>query len=181
MISNPKILFLDEPTVGLDVESRKILWQMIKKIRDEFGTTVFLTTHYLEEADELSDTICIIKDGHEIVQGTPESLRGYLKQDRIRIGFENSIKADNCKKALVNAALLKKEKIKTICINGTCITIETENLRNDFISVNKWLLEQAIDFISFEVFQPTLEDVFLSFTKQDDRGEVNEYSQSALA
>ena len=71
MMSNPKILFLDEPTVGMDIQSRMAMWDMMKKIRTDFGTTIFLTTHYLEEADQLSDTICIMKNGKEILQGTP--------------------------------------------------------------------------------------------------------------
>lgn len=58
MMVNPKILFLDEPTVGMDIQSRIAMWDMMKKIRDGFGTTIFLTTHYLEEADSLSDNVC---------------------------------------------------------------------------------------------------------------------------
>ncbi len=75
MISNPRILFLDEPTVGLDIESRMTLWELIRQIQTEYHTTVFLTTHYLEEADRLSDTVCIIKDGQELIQDTPEHLK----------------------------------------------------------------------------------------------------------
>lgn len=63
LMSEPEILFLDEPTVGMDIQSRMAMWEMLGKIREEFGTTVFLTTHYLEEADSLSDTVCIMKDG----------------------------------------------------------------------------------------------------------------------
>lgn len=62
LMSEPEILFLDEPTVGMDIQSRMAMWKMMEKIREEFGTTVFLTTHYLEEADSLSDTVCIMKE-----------------------------------------------------------------------------------------------------------------------
>ena len=90
MMVNPKILFLDEPTVGMDIQSRIAMWDMMKKIRDGFGTTIFLTTHYLEEADSLSDNVCIIKDGKEVTQGTPAELRSllfikYRKQSELRI------------------------------------------------------------------------------------------------
>ena len=74
MISYPKILFLDEPTVGIDIYSRKTIWEMLKRIKDEYGTTIFLTTHYLEEAQELSDYICIMKNGDIAVQGTIKDL-----------------------------------------------------------------------------------------------------------
>lgn len=89
MMSQPKILFLDEPTVGMDIQSRMAMWDMVKKIRDDFETTIFLTTHYLEEADKLSDTICIMKDGHEIVQASPYALKEYMHQDVLRISFYN--------------------------------------------------------------------------------------------
>lgn len=80
MVSFPKILFLDEPTVGMDAISRRSMWKMLMKIRDEYRTTIFLTTHYLEEADQLSATVCIMKEGKELAQGTPGSLRGCIKQ-----------------------------------------------------------------------------------------------------
>ena len=85
MITNPKILFLDEPTVGMDIQSRKMMWDMVRKIRNEFGATIFLTTHYLEEADNLSDTVCIMKGGKEIIQGSPSQLKHYLRQNNIEI------------------------------------------------------------------------------------------------
>ncbi len=89
MVSMPKILFLDEPTVGMDVESRKMLWDMIRKIKTQYGTTIFLTTHYLEEADQLSDTICIMKNGKEIIQGPPQSLKAYTNQNIVKIRFND--------------------------------------------------------------------------------------------
>ncbi len=85
MMSNPKILFLDEPTVGMDIQSRMAMWQMLKKIRDNFSTTIFLTTHYLEEADNLSTTICIMKEGKEVIQGSPLELRKFINQKKIKI------------------------------------------------------------------------------------------------
>lgn len=75
MMTEPEILFLDEPTVGLDEKSRTELWAMIRKMREKLGTCVFLTTHYLEEAERLSDRICIMKRGKEVVQGTPRDLK----------------------------------------------------------------------------------------------------------
>ncbi len=81
LMSNPKILFLDEPTVGVDVKARRIMWETIRQIREEWGTTIFLTTHYLEEADELSDTVCIMNGGKAVVQGSPENLRSLLEQE----------------------------------------------------------------------------------------------------
>ena len=85
MMSNPRILFLDEPTVGMDIQSRMAMWDMMRKIRDDFATTIFLTTHYLEEADQLSDAICIMKDGKEVIQGSPDALKSVLRQNVIEV------------------------------------------------------------------------------------------------
>ena len=93
MMSNPKILFLDEPTVGMDIQSRMSMWKMMKKIRDDFGTTIFLTTHYLEEADHLSDTVCIMKDGKDVIQGTPSELRSFIRQESLQVQFATKSEA----------------------------------------------------------------------------------------
>jgi ABC-2 type transport system ATP-binding protein len=77
LIHQPKVLFLDEPTVGLDPASRRNLWEYIKRVRRESGTTVFLTTHYLDEAEE-ADTVCIISKGHIVAFGTPEQVKAHL-------------------------------------------------------------------------------------------------------
>ncbi|MCA5961945.1 ABC transporter ATP-binding protein [Blautia sp. RD014234] len=90
MMSNPHILFLDEPTVGMDIQSRMAMWDMMRKIRDDFGTTIFLTTHYLEEADQLSDAICIMKGGKEAIQGSPDTLKSILRQSVIQVKFADS-------------------------------------------------------------------------------------------
>ena len=162
MMSSPKILFLDEPTVGMDIQSRMAMWDMMKKIRESFGTTIFLTTHYLEEADELSDTICIMKDGHEIVQGTPKELRQYIKQDIIRIGFENEEQARYCTNRLGSISSLK-----SIETRDASILIKAVDRQKDFTAINQWLLKQEIAFNAIEIVQPSIEDVFLNFTDEN--------------
>lgn len=162
MMSSPKILFLDEPTVGMDIQSRIAMWDMMKKIRESFGTTIFLTTHYLEEADELSDTICIMMDGHEIVQGTPKELRQYIKQDIIRIGFGNDEQARSCANRLKGISSLK-----SIETRAASILIKVVDRQKDFTNINQWLLKQEIAFNAIEIVQPSIEDVFLNFTDEN--------------
>lgn len=163
MMSNPKILFLDEPTVGMDIQSRMAMWQMLKKIRDNFGTTIFLTTHYLEEADSLSDTICIMKDGKEVIQGSPLELREFINQKTIRILF-----ADR-NQAKVSFAILKKHlPKKDYNLKNNSILIETASSKQDFIEINKFLLNSKIDFKGIEISDPTLEDVFLRLTERKE-------------
>lgn len=163
MMSNPKILFLDEPTVGMDIQSRMVMWQMLKKIRDNFGTTIFLTTHYLEEADNLSDTICIMKDGKEVIQGSPIELREFINQKTIKISFADREQAKD------NFAILKEHLSKIGCIlKNNSILIETTSGKQDFIRINRFLLDSKIDFNGIEISESTLEDVFLRLTERKE-------------
>jgi ABC-2 type transport system ATP-binding protein len=142
MVSSPKILFLDEPTVGMDVESRKAMWKMLLKIRDDYRTTIFLTTHYLEEADQLSDSICIIKDGRKLVQGAPGNLRSYTRQNMLRIAFSS---IEEIPKHI--AALNKTELIKFNNVRNNSVFVSAEDSRTAFIAVNKWLLEHQVNLM----------------------------------
>lgn len=164
MVSMPKILFLDEPTVGMDVASRKAMWKIIKKIKNDFKTTIFLTTHYLEEADALSDTICIMKEGHQLIDGTPESLKQYTKQNILRIGFSNKEKAKSCANILSKTHMLPSMKVRENSILG-----DSGNDRKTFENINKWLLENNIAFEAIEIIEPSLEDVFLKLTGTEGR------------
>lgn len=159
MVSSPKILFLDEPTVGMDVDSRKSMWDMLLKIRYEYGTTIFLTTHYLEEAEQLSDNICIMKNGKDLAQGTPSSLRSYIRQNIIRITFHNT---EDIKK--YNDAIKGTGLVKFMNIRENSIFISVNDSRTAFTLINKWLLEHDIEFDAIEIVEPSLEDVFLALT-----------------
>lgn len=168
MVSAPRILFLDEPTVGMDVESRKAMWKMLLKIRKEFGTTIFLTTHYLEEADQLSDTICIMKDGKELAQGTPGSLRNYTRQNMLRITFSGSEAMKKYRNALANTGLIKLSSTQ-----GRSILAVADDSRAAFTAMNRWLLDHQVEFDAIEIVEPSLEDLFLALTgSREDNGEV---------
>lgn len=88
LVHKPSILFLDEPTTGLDPGSRFVIWDQVRKLRTEHGTTVFLTTQYLDEADQLADTVAIIKDGRIAVQGTPDELKLHVATDSVHITID---------------------------------------------------------------------------------------------
>jgi len=164
MVSMPKILFLDEPTVGMDIISRKAMWKIMHKIKDNFKTTIFLTTHYLEEADALSDTICIMKEGHQLIDGTPDNLKQYTKQNILRIGFSNKEKTKNCANILSKTHILPSMKVRENSILG-----DSGDDRKTFESINKWLLDHSFDFESIEIIKPSLEDVFLKLTGMEGR------------
>ncbi len=157
MVSHPDILFLDEPTVGMDVESRKSMWNMLFKIKKEYGTTILLTTHYIEEADQLSDTVCIMKKGRVLVQGTAEELRKFTRQNLIRVIFS---KPDEAKKY---AAEFEKMNFVNFCDrNRNTVTITTNDAGRDFKSINRHLLTGNAEFDSLEIVNPSLEDIFMS-------------------
>ncbi|MGO1042924.1 ATP-binding cassette domain-containing protein [Clostridioides difficile] len=159
MVSSPKILFLDEPTVGMDVDSRKAMWDMLLKIRDEYGTTIFLTTHYLEEAEQLSDNICIMKNGKDLAQGTPSNLRSYIKQNILRIAFYDIEDIKKYKNDIKNTCL-----VKFMSVRGNSLFISVEESRIALNLINKFLLEHSIKFDAIEIVEPSLEDVFLALT-----------------
>jgi ABC-2 type transport system ATP-binding protein len=90
LINRPKVLFLDEPTLGLDVQTRAATWNYVKMLKKEFGMTLFLTTHYLEEADTLCDRIAIIDHGKIVVIGTPTELKDSLGGDIITLSIQKT-------------------------------------------------------------------------------------------
>lgn len=162
MMSRPKILFLDEPTVGMDIQSRQAMWDMMKKIRSDFGTTIFLTTHYLEEADSLSDTICIMRDGREVVQGTPGELRSYLHQQFLRITFSDREAVPGAVKQLSKLFIGRAADVR-----GEEVLFPSENSQADLSAAAGFLLEKQIPFRGLEITQPTIEDIFIYLTSRE--------------
>lgn len=159
MMSNPKILFLDEPTVGMDIQSRTAMWDMMKQIRSDFGATIFLTTHYLEEADHLSDTICIMKDGTDIIQGTPSELRSLIRQEAIKIRLPDDVDIKKYQTLFQDYFGWNR-----ILYRDSSIVINTCNSHSDMEKSARLLLDNKLPFNSVEISQPALEDVFLRLT-----------------
>jgi ABC-2 type transport system ATP-binding protein len=157
MVSHPRILFLDEPTVGLDVESRKAVWDILGKIRREFGTTIFMTTHYLEEADALSNTICIIQDGHELVQDTPKNLRKYTRQNLIKISLKTIVNMERLKESLSGLPCVAAIQ----SLDDTLIA-NVNDWEQGLVAINRHLIEQAVPYQSIGVIDPSLEHVYLN-------------------
>ena len=163
-VSSPKILFLDEPTVGMDVESRRIMWKLIENIKQNFKTTVFLTTHYLEEADMLSDKICIIKNGSALIQDTPDNLRHYTDKNIIKITLKNPREI-----AFIREKFKNTDFIENIRRENTSLILDTQNNEQDFYTINRLLMENSINYSGIEVLKPSLEDVFISFINDRER------------
>lgn len=162
LIATPPVIFLDEPTTGLDPRSRLAMWDVIKKLMHE-GTTILLTTQYLEEADQLADRIIVIDDGRVIAEGTAKQLKSKVGEDRLELYFHDNDKLTKAIKELgdsvVDSSL--KDHSATVVIKDTNVDIKKSL---DILAKAKILIE------SMAVKKPTLDDVFLSVTgKQKPR------------
>jgi ABC-2 type transport system ATP-binding protein len=156
LINRPKLLFLDEPTLGLDVQTRTATWNYIRTLKKEYGMTLFMTTHYLEEADTLCDRVAIIDHGKIIVVGTPEDLKHSLGGDVITLGIKEDADVSELIKKVDNVKDVKKEdgsyRIKAEIGEVTAPSI-IETLRKKGYTVTKLSLTE-----------PTLNEVYLEFT-----------------
>lgn len=168
LIAAPPIIFLDEPTTGLDPRSRLAMWDIIKKLMAN-GTTILLTTQYLEEADQLADQIVVIDGGKVIAEGTSKELKSKIGKDRLEITFKD---AKSLKKA---SAVLGKSVVDT---NGDeySLTVMIQDTNKDVRKTLDSLAEEKITVANLQIHKPTLDDVFLSLTgkqkKTDDTKET---------
>ena len=161
LMTRPKILFLDEPTLGLDTQTRMRLWEYIKKV-NESGTTIFLTTHYMDEADQVSDWIDIIDHGKVIAAGTPAKLKDDLGQDMIYLETSND---EESLRLLRELEVVKEANRFT---KGLVITITTDG-PHCLPAIMEALKDQGISLISVNLKKPTLDDVFVHYTGRDIR------------
>ena len=169
LLHRPKVLFLDEPTVGLDIQTRRKIWEYIRKIHKEFGMTIFLSTHYMEEADKLCDRIGIIDHGKIQAIDKPSTMKNALGDDRISFTLVDGIdNRDSLIKKIeeidfVKEIKLKEDEITVFSSQSTDVIPKIFQISND--------MEMKINTISLT--QPTLDDVFISYTGhnlRDDTG-----------
>ena len=169
LLHRPKVLFLDEPTVGLDIQTRRKIWGYIKKIHDEFEMTIFLTTHYMEEADKLCDRIGIIDGGKIQVIDSPENMKKAMGNEVISIILEEE---KNYNSFL--SELKKIEFVNKINEDGSKLTLFASNGTEVIPKIFQISSELNIKIISISLTQPTLDDVFISYTgheiRDDDSG-----------
>lgn len=156
LIATPPIIFLDEPTTGLDPRSRIAMWDIINKLKAD-GKTILLTTQYLEEADQLADTIVVIDGGKVIAEGTAKELKAKVGKDRLELTFAKKSQFEKAATALGKVVIDTSEKDLTI----TTIINDTNK---DVASVLSALTKQKISVASMAIHKPTLDDVFLSLT-----------------
>jgi ABC-2 type transport system ATP-binding protein len=158
LIHSPALLFLDEPTVGLDPQSRGNLWDHIRRLRDTESATVFLTTHYLDEADALCDRILVIDDGQIVADGTPAALKRRISGDIVTLTVATDV--DRAAKLLGDEPVVRDVAVADQTLRLTVTARGEEAL----VPVLRTLDGAGISLLSLQVAQPTLDDVFLTLT-----------------
>ena len=157
VIHRPKVLFLDEPTVGLDPQSRARLWDEVRRLRDEERMTVFLTTHYLDEADALCDRVSIIDHGQIVAEGTPLELKRDIAGDVVTLGVNGS--------AAAAADLLGGSSfVRRLETSKKGLLLYVDDASVAIPQILRVLDGSGIVFDGMELNRPTLDDVFLTKT-----------------
>lgn len=163
LIAIPPVIFLDEPTTGLDPRSRLAMWDIIKKLMEN-GTTILLTTQYLEEADQLADQIIVIDNGKVIAEGTAKELKSKVGKDRLELTFIDS-------KGLVEGQKVLGKDVVSVDDKEYSVTVVIENTNVDVRRILDALNKEKIVVASLTVHKPTLDDVFLSLTGKQKQAE----------
>lgn len=158
LMHRPAILFLDEPTIGLDPQTRRHIWDFVRKLRDD-GVTVLLTTHYMEEADELADRIAIMDKGRIVVEGSPDELKDSVGGDVIKIRYEGDL--NSLKKKIAGIGV----KVRVV---GDELIMNVSKAEEIIPKIFK-ISGEGIKSIMYK--EPSLEDVFLNYTGREYREE----------
>jgi ABC-2 type transport system ATP-binding protein len=157
LVHKPDVLFLDEPTTGLDPASRLTIWDEVRRI-NHAGTTVFLTTQYMEEADQLCDRLAIIDAGVIVAEGTPERLKAQMGHDVVRLSL------DGADAAAVEAALRDLPGLERVVAEPDALALYVEDGAGSIVEIVRRLDRQNIGVGAISVSRPTLDDVFLRAT-----------------
>jgi ABC-2 type transport system ATP-binding protein len=157
LVGDPELIFLDEPTTGFDPSARRAAWEVIDGLR-RLGKTIFLTTHYMEEAERLADRIAVIAAGRIVAEGTPQTLGG-RQLEAAQIGFRLPGALDPHELPAALAERVQTDEDGRLRLPSTTVTADVHQLSG-------WALERGFELDALEVSQPTLEDVYLQLTRE---------------
>ncbi|MGO8957142.1 MAG: ATP-binding cassette domain-containing protein [Streptosporangiaceae bacterium] len=157
LIHSPQLVFLDEPTTGLDPQSRSNLWDHIRALRSELSTTVFLTTHYLEEADALCDHVLVIDNGKIIASGAPEELKRQISGDVVTLSVSGDM-------AVAEQKLAAEPGVRDLSVDGRALRLSVEHGEEALPGLLRTLDGAGLSLTSIQLARPTLDDVFLTLT-----------------
>jgi ABC-2 type transport system ATP-binding protein len=159
LVHAPQVLFLDEPTTGLDPEVRAQMWREISGLASEQGITVLLTTHYLEEADQLAARLAIVDRGRVVGFGTPDALKSELRGDAIYV----DLAGDRAYNGVVQAALDRVDGVREIVLDGRALRARADDGGRAVPSVLQALEAHGVEVASVRVARPSLDDVYLRY------------------
>jgi len=165
LVSRPKVLFLDEPTIGLDAQTRAAIWQYIRKLKEEYDMTIFVTTHYLEEADMYGDRIAIIDKGKILAIGSPKELKERIGGDVISLQTNNDEKALTVLSNLFADGILEVKKFQ----DG--IRIKVKNGEEKAPTILEVLMKNGIKVTRMSITEPTMDEVYMEITGKSLRDE----------
>lgn len=171
MVHQPALLFLDEPTTGLDPQSRANLWDHVRRLRDA-GTTIILTTHYLDEADVLADRVTVIDQGCVVAEGTPDALKQQIAHDVVEVTIRSAADAA--------CQLLQQRGIaQSVLVEGQTICLHVKDAARDAVAVVELLQSTGFAPSALSISRPTLDDVFLALTGRSLREGTGTVGQKA--
>jgi ABC-2 type transport system ATP-binding protein len=169
LVHRPRVLFLDEPTTGLDPEARVAMWEEVSRLAEAESLTILLTTHYLEEADSLADRLAIVSQGKVVVEGTPGELKQRLSGDAVQVEVENG-SVDRAREVLAGVGAAPEQ-----VLDGRTVVARVEHGGRALPGIISALEGAGIGVASVSVSRPSLDDVYLHFTGRDfgkeDRGQ----------
>jgi ABC-2 type transport system ATP-binding protein len=165
MVHAPRVLFLDEPTTGLDPEVRAALWQEITRLAAVDGLTILLTTHYLEEADRLADRLVVVDRGRRVVTGTPSALKAQLRSDFIHV--ELTVDDEG---GIVSRVLAAVPGVRDVSVRGTSVRARADSGARTTPDVLLAIDRCGFAVASVTVARPSLDDVYLHFTGRELTG-----------
>ncbi|MBV9804679.1 MAG: ATP-binding cassette domain-containing protein [Solirubrobacterales bacterium] len=158
LVHDPAVLFLDEPTTGLDPEVRADMWSIIARLARERGKTVLLTTHYLEEADQLAERVAIVDRGQVVAEGSPDTLKRELSGDAIHVDLEREYNG------ALSGALSGVAAIRDVAVDGRTLRARADDGGRAVPQVLQALEARGVSVASVRVARPSLDDVYLKYT-----------------
>jgi ABC-2 type transport system ATP-binding protein len=161
LVHRPRVLFLDEPTTGLDPEARVAMWTEVSRLAEAEALTILLTTHYLEEADQLADRLSIVSQGKVVVEGTPVELKAGLSGDAVHVELENGAVGD-AQRVLAQVGA-RPEQV----VDGRTIVSRVSNGSRELPGILSALESAGIAVASVSLSRPTLDDVYLHYTGRE--------------